>query len=44
VHFRLRDGTPFILRVQNVGGDDGVIQGMTTGIRFRDGAARVLRD
>jgi spermidine/putrescine transport system ATP-binding protein len=44
VHVRLRDGTPFILRVQNVGGDDGVIQGMTTGIRFRDGAARVLRD
>jgi spermidine/putrescine transport system ATP-binding protein len=45
VRVRLADGSLFTLRVQNVGADDAALaQGRRTGIRFRPGAARVLKD
>ncbi|MEZ5930940.1 MAG: ABC transporter ATP-binding protein [Alphaproteobacteria bacterium] len=45
VRVRLDDASLFTLRVQNVGADHAALdEGRRTGIRFRPGAARVLKD
>jgi spermidine/putrescine transport system ATP-binding protein len=45
VHVRLKDGTPFIVRKQNISGVPlGIESGQETGITFAAGAACLIRD
>jgi spermidine/putrescine transport system ATP-binding protein len=44
-HFALSDGTEVVARVQSqVSGEAGLTPGMTRGLRFAPGAARILGD
>lgn len=44
VYTRLSDGTPFVIRQQNLAGDNQLEGGQQVGIRLADGAARLLRN
>ena len=44
VYTRLNDGTSFVVRQQNMIGDNQLEGGQQVGIRLADGAARLLRN
>ncbi|HEX7109663.1 MAG TPA: ABC transporter ATP-binding protein [Aestuariivirga sp.] len=44
VHTRLNDGTPFVVRQQNLNSDNQLACGQQVGIQLVDGAARLLRN